>query len=388
MKGLRAHWMATLLSFCGAVLGAVLMNDEIWEVDRSIHIIWVGLVFAAIFLLAFAGMAIGLRFFGKYRGILPADWKRWFLVALLGLLLVGVIGEALWPQEKNENITNIQTKPMDLVLLVDCSGSMDNGRLDAAKDASCQLVDILNEQVNLQVISFGGTIVGLTGFEAMDASGRTQAKDFIRNIDCVGATNFDEPLQEAKNTLDSYGRGSCKQAVLLVTDGECSVDTQIFQDYQASSIEVHSVRITDSYSSIRDAQDLISLANATGGSDTDIDATYGSVDASELLDSFRNALQDVIVEEEIGDLRTFFDDPEGGVLLRILVVALCYVLSSVGFYGKPTQKGLIIRGIIGLLVSLPAIFMDQYVGFMVWYLIAVGPALVLVRPEAEVEMHV
>lgn len=385
MKGLRIHFYAILMSLCGATLAYVLMGRvlDAEKGDAFFYVLWTGLTLAGIFLLSFVGMFLGMRFLGKYRANLPKGWWKWMLLALACLFAVGCIGQ--WLYSGREKNTQTVQNNADVVLLIDASGSMDGSTMLAAKDAACQFVDILNSKTRLQLISFAGCVLDDMGLVTMDSAGKASAKTFISNIDSTGATDFDAPLQCAIDSLNTNGRADAKPMVILMTDGQDLVSSSVQNQYFSSGVPVYTVQIT-AYSGDRD---LIRFSQQSGGFDTQIDPA--AVDASQLLDGFRKALDDTVSVSYGEEKLLLTDDPSGSDyrwILRWVVMSLCYVICAVGFYGKPGKWGLVIRALAGAGLGVIFTMVGDYHTVVPLYILLIGTAYVLVRPCAEVEIDV
>lgn len=385
MRGLRAHFPAILLSLGGSILAYWIMGESLRadKGDLLFNVLWTGLTLAGFFLLSALGMWAGLRFLGKYRVDLPRGWWKRMLLTLLCLFLLGCLGQLLYHTE--ESTTQTVQSDADVVLLIDASGSMDGNCLSAAKDAASQFVDILNSNTRLQIIPFAGWVLDDTGLVYMDAAGRASAKSFISAIDSTGATDFDSALQRAIDSLNTNARADAKPMVILMTDGQDYVEVSVKNQYYASGVPVYSVQICDTTGD----RNLIQFSKQSGGFDTQIDPS--SVDASRLLDGFRNALNDTVSVSYEED-RLLLDDD---VMVfgyhwnvRCVVMCLCYVICAVGFYGMPSKRVLLLRLLVGACVSAGLGLVSDYQGVMGLYMLLINTAYVLVRPSAEVEIDV
>ncbi len=385
MRGLRIHFPAILLSFIGGLIGFLIMREVMGaeKGDASFYVVWTGLTLAVLFLLSFVGMYIGLRFFGKYRVDMPQGWHKWALLALLCLFLLGCIGQYLYGGKKSS--TQTVQSDADVVLLIDASGSMDGRSMTAAKDAASQFVDILNTNTRLQLVSFAARVLDDTGLVTMDATGRSNAKTFIYSIDSTGGTDFDSALQCAIDSINNYGRTNAKPIVILMTDGLDYVEDAVKNQYYSAGVPVYTVQICDTAGDY----DLIQFANRSGGFDTQIDPS--AVDATSLLDGFRNALNDTVSVSYEDDALLLNDDASSAEyrhILRWLVMCLSYVICAVGLYGKPSKRGLLIRLVVGAVLGLFLSFASYYDSVVPLYVLLISTAYVLVRPSAEVEINV
>lgn len=80
--------------------------------------------------------------------------------------------------------------PLNIALAIDASGSMQEGRLEAAKRASLALVERLTPRDRLTVVSFSSDVVTHLRAAAMDEAGRTGGCRAIGELDTRGMTNL------------------------------------------------------------------------------------------------------------------------------------------------------------------------------------------------------
>jgi len=339
-------------SLAGAALAALLITPRNFDAltTPGERIFWVGGFFLALFAGGFAGLHLTLQFSRKYKIQRSRFWIPAFLLACLFLFGIGSGGQALFMYSKEEITVPAST---DMVLLLDASGSMDSsGYIQPRTDAACRFVDSLSDDNRLQAISFAGTVLDSTNLVNMDAQGKNTLTQFIQGIDSVGATDFNAPLRQAMETLNQYGRADCGKAVILLTDGDGDLNTDVINTYLRSNVKVFTVRISsDPYLSY-DARTLVDFAVDTGGFDVQLTpAADGSVNPADMLKAFRDAFQatsetrvnmskDLLVYAE---QTTFWQ-----FALRVLVFVLCAVLIGIGYFGQFSLKTSIANGACGL----------------------------------------
>lgn len=343
---------AALGSLAGAALLALLITPRNFDALSTAgeRIFWVGGFFLAVFAGGFAGLHLTLHFSRKYKIQRSGFWIPALLLACALLFGIGAGGQALFMYSKEEITVPASA---DMVLLLDASGSMDSsGYTQPRTDAGCQFVNSLSDDNRLQAVSFAGTVLDSTSLVNMDAQGKNTLTQFIQGIDSVGATDFNAPLRQAMQTLNQYGRTDCGKAVILLTDGDGDLNSDVINMYLGSDVKVFTVRISSDTALSPDARALADFAVDTGGFDVQLKpAADGSVNAADMLKAFQDAFQatsetrvnmskDLLVYAE---QTTFWQ-----FLLRVVVFILCAVLIGVGYFGQFSLQLGIANGACGL----------------------------------------
>ena len=154
------------------------------------------------------------------------------------------------------NLTMTSSTPLDIVLVLDASGSMDDSmgnrdstkRIDALKAAANAFVDEIakanegvsdaNQQHRVAVVKFAGNgteRIGndtywsggykynysqrMLGLTACTQDGKGTITSRINAIEPAGATRADEGMRQAKKALDDNPRPGAKKVVVFFTDG-------------------------------------------------------------------------------------------------------------------------------------------------------------------------
>lgn len=154
------------------------------------------------------------------------------------------------------NLTMTSSTPLDIVLVLDASGSMDDSmgnrdstkRIDALKAAANAFVDEIakanegvsdaNQQHRVAVVKFAGNGTESTGNDtywsggykynysqrmlgltACTQDGKGTITSRINAIKPAGATRADEGMSQAKKALDDNPRPGAKKVVVFFTDG-------------------------------------------------------------------------------------------------------------------------------------------------------------------------
>ena len=329
------------------------------KADTVVSGILISVAFFLFLLLAgFAGMMAGMTSRKKkYKIDIRVAGKR-LIAVLLTLALLVSIGQLLYCVEKQkyteEIVIDDSLKGLHLAVLMDISGSMDNEQ-EACVEAACQLIDGLSESDSMQFIAFAATVPerGESEFLPMTSANKAVLKDMVRSVDMMGGTNFNEPLDKAITTLQNNQDSEYSSVIMMITDGEDSVDDRIRNVLADPNgdIALFTLRITDtSVVSDPDVQNLIDMAEMDFPIVPQAD---GTVDVTAIQDAFQAAVnyQRVIVEEheKLGmgsDL--IFDTADDSLwwrpVIQIVVFALYALLISIAYYGK--------TGVVSVVLSL------------------------------------
>lgn len=106
------------------------------------------------------------------------------------------------------------SKPLDIGLLIDCSGSMSGKSLEDAKQAANRFVEKINLDSNQ---------VGLISFDSNAYLRQKLTKNVyslfssISSLSTTGSTNMAEAIKIARQTLFSHGKND--KVIVLLTDG-------------------------------------------------------------------------------------------------------------------------------------------------------------------------
>lgn len=350
--------MTWILSAVPAFLAALVLDPGrlIPEQTQMQRILWSGGFFLLIYLAGFLGLSIGLAILSRIRGFRVRRSGNWLLVFLLGAVLIfgaGAGGQALFM--RSEAVDEYHPTPVDVVLLLDDSSSMELYGYDGARtEGTCLFVDSLDENVRVQVIAFSGLVREYLPFTTADDAGKEQIKEGVRNIDLTGLTDFDLPLTAAAQSLTENGRADCQKAILLFTDGEASLADETVQKVIGSGAKLFCVRIsgsdqTDEISA--DMRKLADLAVQTGGADIVLEpAADGTVNAEDLLTAFQTAFAAVV--ETIRVVPDGLLAVSAGIttyqwIIRVITILLIAVLTGIGFFGRIRPLPLILNLVSG-----------------------------------------
>lgn len=172
--------------------------------------------------------------------------------------------------------TTTEVKPLDIVLVLDASGSMDDPmgghdrtkRITALKDAAGDFIDTIakqNEglpaerQHKVAIVKFAGKKSSSVGNDKYrsggllfydyynysqvmkeltpcDTAGAKSLKDTVDSISPAGATRADLGLQLAQSQLSSNGRADAKKVVVFFTDGSPTNSNEFESEVATSAV--------------------------------------------------------------------------------------------------------------------------------------------------------
>ena len=133
-----------------------------------------------------------------------------------------------------------QPRPLNLAIVIDCSGSMQGDSIDQAKQALDGILDGLLPQDHITMIAFGNTTNRL--FDRLLPCNKTnisKAKRFAKQLSAnMGGTEIGKALN------DTYSAISTESAdIFLVTDGEVSAWESVVQGAKRSGHRIFTVGV-------------------------------------------------------------------------------------------------------------------------------------------------
>lgn len=121
------------------------------------------------------------------------------------------------------------SQPLDIVLVLDTSGSMSGRKMTNLKNAANSFIDATAEnnrgleqdqQTRLAIVRFASGANTERQLNYVTDQNVQQYKNTINGFRASGATYAEEGLQQAQDVLDRSGRADVQQIVIFFTDGE------------------------------------------------------------------------------------------------------------------------------------------------------------------------
>lgn len=366
----KFDFLGLVLTSIFATWGLGMATAVNYLADQSLTAVFITVLsFILPLLLGFLGLRLSLWLHRKKYHVKGSGGiaKRLLAVLVLTAVLSG-IGQLLyaieWQTYTVDTVVETPMKGRHVVLLIDISGSMQDKK-DACIEASCQLVEGMDESTTMQVIAFASTVTDrcTSAYLPLTADNKTMLQEMIRSVDMAGGTNFNQPLEMAIKTLRDSQDPEYRSMILMLTDGQASVDDTITGTLTDPDcgIELFTTRITNGNDGKDANQDLISLAVQDFPIAQQAD---GSVDMSNVLDTLLAAINhQKTVHEEYRKLALgsdllfhFFEESSSEAywwrpMIAAAVFGLYAVLVSVAYYGKPSKISLLLSLAAGLITG-------------------------------------
>ena len=123
---------------------------------------------------------------------------------------------SLSSEDKNQKI-----KDVDIICVVDVSGSMYNQPIELVKESLKCLVNLMNEQDNFALIQFSTSADLLAPPTKMTPENKAKILDLVQNLYAYGGTNIYSGLEEGLKLIDNdYSSGKRIASIILLSDGE------------------------------------------------------------------------------------------------------------------------------------------------------------------------
>jgi len=108
---------------------------------------------------------------------------------------------------------------VDMVIVLDRSGSMKGRKIKDARQAILNLLSRLSEKDRIALIAYSDGVQNYSGLLNVSKANRKYLASIISGIQAAGATNLGSGLQEGINTLLSRNRNRNSGKVILISDG-------------------------------------------------------------------------------------------------------------------------------------------------------------------------
>jgi len=120
----------------------------------------------------------------------------------------------------NTNVSQTSRAPVDLVTVLDISGSMAGTKLALLKRAMGFVIQNLGPSDRLSVIAFSSTARRLFHLRRMSETGRLQALQAVNSLVSSGGTNIAEGLRKGAKVLEERQEKNPVCSIILLSDGQ------------------------------------------------------------------------------------------------------------------------------------------------------------------------
>lgn len=139
---------------------------------------------------------------------------------------------------KTEDVENEDFRQgLDLVVVVDTSGSMKGNKIEMVKTTLDFVIDELDEKDRISILTFNSQINKICGLKSMTKSNKESLKDLCKKkIIVKGCTNINKAMTNAYNVLIERTQANDSSAIFLISDGQDTCGNNI--SHIQSSIEL------------------------------------------------------------------------------------------------------------------------------------------------------
>ncbi|CAN4080310.1 unnamed protein product [Withania somnifera] len=149
-----------------------------------------------------------LKAFPEYSAVAASGTMSRFAV------LVGVRAPPL-----SDDVRHQERAPIDLVTVLDVSGSMAGSKLTLLKQAVCFVIDNLGPSDRLAIVTFSSAAQRNFPLRRMTEQGRREAAQAVNAISANGGTNIVEGLKKGVRVLEERRERNPVASIVLLSDG-------------------------------------------------------------------------------------------------------------------------------------------------------------------------
>jgi Ca-activated chloride channel family protein len=110
-------------------------------------------------------------------------------------------------------------RPVDLVVLMDISASMEGDKINTARTSLIDFIDLLGDRDRLELILFRDELITMTPLTPLGEK-RADIRRRIAGIFEEGETRLYDAVQQAYNDLEAQGDPEHIRAIVVLSDGE------------------------------------------------------------------------------------------------------------------------------------------------------------------------
>ncbi|KAK6916918.1 VWA-Hint protein, Vwaint domain [Dillenia turbinata] len=206
-------------------------------------------------------------------------------------VLVGVQAPSL----PNDDSPSRERAPIDLVAVLDVSGSMSGPKLSLLKSAVCFVIENLSNSDRLSIVSFSSTARRIFPLRRMSDRGREDAILAVNSLLSSGGTNIVEGLKKGARVLEERREQNPVSSIILLSDGKDTYHYDNFLQHgdinllpasiRRSSVETRTIPVhTFGFGSDHDSTSMHGISDASGG-------TFSFIESADMIqDAFARCI--------------------------------------------------------------------------------------------------
>lgn len=351
MSGKKFDLIGTLFSVVGALIPCVIILY--YRVtggfdSPEVLALFVGLLLAAAFLCGYGMFRLYLLLFKKYKIL---ESKKLLLRLGIVALLIFIIGSAGQYLFMIDTKTDVSDSEANVIFAIDMSGSLkdyDESRETITKE----FINCFNEKSQMMLLPFGGTIIErcVTEFLPMTQDNKDLCILLETQLISSGITNYDIMLDYSYEVINNYAPEGKKPVVVVLSDAVGDVSDEIKTKYDKDNIQVFSIQMSKGDNGAKAS--FADFAKDTGGKNIKIDiGSDNSIDKEQILQAYALiTLSDISTDFILNTELSIFSTLDVGFikhLSRLVFFVVLMVLASIGQFGRPDKKSLILNILLG-----------------------------------------
>lgn len=128
--------------------------------------------------------------------------------------------------------TGSERPSLNIALVIDRSGSMAGAKIEHAKNAARRLVNILNPNDRLAIVSYGSDVTIDFASRLVSVDSRSQMLRAIDGISVSGGTNLSGGYERGLSQVIRWKNGRSVNRVILMSDGNANIGTTHIPDLE------------------------------------------------------------------------------------------------------------------------------------------------------------
>jgi Mg-chelatase subunit ChlD len=184
----------------------------------------------------------------------------------------------------NSNVVHDRKTDLDVVCVLDVSGSMSGSKINNLKHAMEFVITSLGERDRLSIVTFNSDATPLHGLWKMNTQRKEESRAIVERIDADGGTTIYVGMQQGWNMLTNRKTKNPASCMFLLTDGQDPSNLEEKKALAKTMRDQGTALFIFGFGNDHDAAHLIQIANAGEGSfiyvetnDTVIDAFGGAI---------------------------------------------------------------------------------------------------------------